>query len=304
MPDAAKEAAKRLVSISDVEGDVKVGDIVLGNQLKIVAPEKAPSVVDVTADFPFQAKLVNSFQPFGPGQVQAAAISALQLDGLDLADPLMAWKVAGALLRADRPAMTAFLVALTSAYLDRVACPGGVPALALYIWPFSWVPAKARAKLAAIPRRPPDKRGVALNSANHETALAYVRCAPLPQDMVKRVPVGPPDGEQTLADLVQRVSTLIENEVGAPVHERLAFHIGRGRMVLSCSSGRSTERRSSSSGPDFRRSRSSSSPGRPPRRRRSRPRALPTSAWNTSNQRSRKGSRAESTTTGGTSTTG
>ena len=172
VPDAAKEAAKRLVSISDVEGDVKVGDIVLGNQLKIVAPEKAPSVVDVTADFPFQAKLVNSFQPFGPGQVQAAAISALQLDGLDLADPLMAWKVAGALLRADRPAMTAFLVALTSAYLDRVACPGGVPALALYIWPFSWVPAKARAKLAAIPRRPPDKRGVALNSANHETALA------------------------------------------------------------------------------------------------------------------------------------
>ena len=66
VPDAAKEAAKRLVSISDVEGDVKVGDIVLGNQLKIVAPEKAPSVVDVTADFPFQAKLVNSFQPFGP----------------------------------------------------------------------------------------------------------------------------------------------------------------------------------------------------------------------------------------------
>ena len=67
---------------------------------------------------------MNAFQPFGPGQVQAAAITALKLDGLDLGDPLMAWKVAGALLRADRPKMTAFLVALTGAYLDRDRLPG------------------------------------------------------------------------------------------------------------------------------------------------------------------------------------
>ena len=203
--NSAKEVARRLGVDSDVKGDVKLGDIVLGSQLKIIAPEKAAAVVDVTADFPFQGKLVNAFQPFGPGQVQAAAITALKLDGLDLGDPLMAWKVAGSLLRADRSKMTAFLVALTGAYLDRSACPGGVPALALYVWPFSWVPAKAREKLASVPKRPPDKRGVALNSDNHETALAYLRCAPLQQDMLKRVAVGPPAGEESIAELKQRV---------------------------------------------------------------------------------------------------